>query len=409
MQLKNTQTKYGAIAKLFHWAMAFIILGMLALGLYMSDLDFSPFKLQLYGIHKSFGSLVFLLAVLRVLWRFSNKKPQALPTHKKWEITLAHITHILLYVFIFVMPLSGWLMTSAAAFPHPFFGLFNVPPLMGKDEAVFKLMRNVHEFSSYGLMGIIGLHVAGALKHLMIDKDTTIKRMWPDRPIVLFVGLLVIFGALIALNSYKNGAVQDDTAPTIQQDVVVAPLPLAQVVEEDNQQAEIVPSWVIIPDQSYINFDATVEGTAFEGTFERFGGIIAFDPENLAASHVEISVEIASVKSGSSERDEYIVAPAWFDAESFPESVFTATKFEKNEGNQYVAHGELRIKDVSLPVDLPFMLVIEPDDQGNNVANMTGSVTIRRLEYSLGTGQWADTETVGNEVTISVSVKAQEE
>jgi cytochrome b561/polyisoprenoid-binding protein YceI len=407
LQLKNTHINYGATAKFFHWAVALLVIGLLALGTYMTWIEFSPFKLELYGIHKSFGTLVFILALLRVVWRWVNPKPEALQTHKKWEKKLAHYTHILLYVFLFAMPLSGWLMTSAAAFPHHFFGFFNVPALTGKDESLFKLMRNVHELSSYGLAAIIALHFAGAMKHHIMDRDLTLKRMMPQRPMLLLAVLLFVCTGLVVANNYnaaQNATADNANAVVVRED---APVQSNEVAVQENA-AGAVPAWEIIKEDSNVSFTATVQGTAFDGGFERFDGEIQFDPENLAASRADIKIDLASVKSGSSERDEYMVAPAWFNTESFPESQFLATEFQKIDENQYVAVGDLRIKDTSMPVSLPFTLTIETDEAGNNIANMQGELTIERLDYGLGEGQWGDLSTVANEVLIRVSVKARQ-
>jgi cytochrome b561 len=157
------------------------MLGMLLLGLYMGSIDPSPFKFSLYTWHKSFGTLVLMLALLRLSWRFINIAPAHLPNHQQWEVTLAKIAHVLLYILMIAMPLSGWIMSSAGEFHYAFFGLFEMPMIVPKNENLMNIAREAHEIQAYVLMGIIGLHAAGAFKHHFIDKDETLKRMTSDR------------------------------------------------------------------------------------------------------------------------------------------------------------------------------------------------------------------------------------
>ena len=134
-------SKFHFISKSFHWLMAGMILGLLFVGFYMVGLAFSPFKLQVYGLHKSFGILVLVLGILRLGWRFIASSPKPLVTHKRWEKFLSHIIHVVLYGVIFAMPVSGWLMSSAGDFPVGLFGLFEMPDLIAKDQDVLSLIH----------------------------------------------------------------------------------------------------------------------------------------------------------------------------------------------------------------------------------------------------------------------------
>ncbi|MBU0859630.1 MAG: cytochrome b, partial [Alphaproteobacteria bacterium] len=200
MGLKNTTLTYGTVARYIHWATAFIVLFLLALGLYMEDLDFSPQKLALYGLHKSFGFTVLGLVIVRILWRAANPAPHHLATHQRWEVLLARFMHVCLYLALIGMPLSGWVMSSAADFPHTFFNLFSMPDLIpGKNDALYKLSRLAHGWCAYALIAAIGLHMAGALKHHVIDRDSTLRRMLPDNTAKSFAALLFIMVGLTGL------------------------------------------------------------------------------------------------------------------------------------------------------------------------------------------------------------------
>ena len=141
MSLKNTAGSYGIIAKGFHWLSALIVLGLLPLGFYMVALEFSAFKLSLYWWHKSFGTLLLFLVMLRMLWRFTNVSPPAHPDHHRWEQRLAGFIHVVLYISMVGMTISGWVMSSAGDFTHSFFGLFDMPRIVAKDEQFFRLSR----------------------------------------------------------------------------------------------------------------------------------------------------------------------------------------------------------------------------------------------------------------------------
>lgn len=175
MQLKNSQTKFGLIAILFHWVMAIFIIALLILGLYMVALPISFEKLKLYGWHKEYGMLVLLLVVLRSIWRVANMIPElALPWY---EVFAARAVHYAFYVFMFAMPITGWLITSAAGLPVSFFGWFVFPNLITPNPDSLKLFELIHEWLGYALIVTILLHTSAALKHHFINKDDILKRM----------------------------------------------------------------------------------------------------------------------------------------------------------------------------------------------------------------------------------------
>ncbi len=176
---KNTPARWGAVAKGFHWLTALLVVGLLCVGLYMTGLDFSPDKLKLYGLHKAFGITVLALVVLRIGWRVFTPRPGEIETHKGWEVRLAAVIHFFFYAALIAMPMTGWIMSSAASYPVSVFGLFTLPNIVGPDENAVDLMKDVHEFLAYILIAAIILHVAGALKHHVIDRDETLRRMIP--------------------------------------------------------------------------------------------------------------------------------------------------------------------------------------------------------------------------------------
>lgn len=179
MLFRNRENHYGLIAITFHWLIALLIIGMLAIGLYMTDLPISTEKLKLYGWHKEFGILVLILVTLRLGWLFGNTTPGFPDSIPRFQQFLARLVHWAFYGFMFAMPITGWLMTSAAGLPPSFFGLFTLPPLVAPDPYLRELFDNIHQWLAYGLIVTICGHVGAALKHHFIDKDDIFRRMLP--------------------------------------------------------------------------------------------------------------------------------------------------------------------------------------------------------------------------------------
>ena len=170
-------TSYTPIAKGLHWLMAVMILGLLALGLYMHELPLSPQKLQLYSWHKWLGVSVFLLVWLRLAWRVTHRPP-ALPETLSPRMRLAaHAGHGLLYALMIAIPLSGWLMSSAKGVQTVWFGVLPIPDLLARDRELGDLLQQVHKLLNLLLMLTLAGHVAAALWHHFVLKDNTLKRM----------------------------------------------------------------------------------------------------------------------------------------------------------------------------------------------------------------------------------------
>lgn len=174
-------TAYTRTAIALHWAVALIIFFAWPMGVYMGDLPLSPQKLQYYSWHKWAGVTVFMLAVVRLAWR-AGHPPPSLPTAMPgWQKKAATALHHLLYLLILVIPLSGWLMSSALGFQTVWFGVLPLPDLLAKDKAVGDALKEVHEALNMVLLAMVLTHVAAAVKHHLIDRDDVLTRMLPFR------------------------------------------------------------------------------------------------------------------------------------------------------------------------------------------------------------------------------------
>lgn len=182
--MSSAANRYHPVAMALHWLIAISIIFMIVLGLTMEDITPISTRFVWFQIHKSLGLTILLLSVARLAWRLSHAAP-ALPSHmSRFEKLAATGAHWALYALMFAIPLSGWLLVSAAAkYPTVFFGLFTVPhlPLPDMDP---KLIRGAagetHEILAiYVAIPLIALHVLAALKHQFIDKDNLFVRMLP--------------------------------------------------------------------------------------------------------------------------------------------------------------------------------------------------------------------------------------
>ena len=173
--------RYSRLNIFFHWLIAVLIVAAFALGSFMVDLKISPAKLQYYAWHKWLGVSIFGLVTLRLLTRLLSGAPAFPASMPKWEAKLAKLTHALLYLLMFAVPVSGYFYTSAAGFPVVYFGLLELPTLIGPDPALKPLLKELHESLTSVLLIVVGMHVAGALKHLFIDQDGVFQRMLPGK------------------------------------------------------------------------------------------------------------------------------------------------------------------------------------------------------------------------------------
>jgi cytochrome b561 len=170
---------YSPLAIALHWLTAALIVGAAGLGLYMVDLDFSPAKLKTYSWHKWVGVTIFLLTALRLAWRLVRPAPSPVPGSAHWQRRVAAAMHAALYVLLFAIPLSGWLMSSALGVQVVYLGLVPLPDLVSKSEALGEQFKLLHWTLNCLLLVSVAVHVLAALKHHFVDRDAVLARMLP--------------------------------------------------------------------------------------------------------------------------------------------------------------------------------------------------------------------------------------
>jgi cytochrome b561 len=368
MQWTNSVERYGAVARFFHWTIGILILGMLVMGTIMGDIPNGPDKFWVYSIHKATGITILALVVLRLIWKLINwNLPRDLnhPAHEHWLSTFVHWGF---YALMIGMPLSGWALTSAANSTINWYGFFSVPKITVPDQNFRDAMEYAHETIATLLWVFIGLHVAGVIKHLVIDKDSTLRRMVPFMKPAIVLFLMAATPAMA-------------------------------------QQTSQFPNWTIDRAKSTLTIQATQEGSAFDGRFTGFDGLVVLDPAKPETGNAKIIIDLGSFDSKNGERDGSVKGPDWFDIATMPTAAYTISKFEKSgkDGNGYLATGILRLRGIEKPLDLPFTMTITEKD-GVKTAHCVGSTTLKRLDFGVGGGQWADPSMVGDAVVVSIDL-----
>ena len=162
------------------------------------------------------------------------------------------------------------------------------------------------------------------------------------------------------------------------------------------------PMWVVDQRASKLGFNSSMAGEAFAGQFNRWQAAIRFDPKNLAGSSVQVRIDLASARTGSSDRDEALPGEDWFNVAKFGVATFTARTFRDLGGGRYQAAGTLSLRGVTRPLALAFQLRI----QGNQ-ARMVGNTVIDRHAFGVGQGQFAGADSIPFAVRVNVSLNAK--
>ena len=175
--MRNTKEKYAAEIRVLHWLMAIAIVGMLALGLIASGIPRNEPARHLYlGLHKSFGITLFALAALRVLSRLVSGAPFLPEAISSTQRRLAQAAHFVLYALMFVMPLSGYVMSISMGQPVRWFGLA-VPRLLAEDRVRGVMAGNVHAVAACLLVALLALHVGAVAWHYLFDRVNLLRRV----------------------------------------------------------------------------------------------------------------------------------------------------------------------------------------------------------------------------------------
>ncbi len=412
MPRSNTFRTYGSVTKTFHWLTALLILAVIPLGLLANDLahqirspgftglqDDIARATLLFSMHKTVGVAIFLTSLVRILWALTQPKPGLLNAENRVEAMAAETVHWLLYGSLVMVPLSGWIHHAATPGFAPIWWPFGQTlPLVPQTERVSTIFAGMHHVLVLVLFAALFLHVAGALKHHVVDRDQTLRRMlpgsgaMPEPParthnMIPALIALAIWGATLAAGSALGAFGHSHHAVALTKPLPVT-RPPAQEVEPGN--------WLV--QDGTLELSIQQMGSEVAGRFEKWSATITFDERQTPGpvGSVDVLVDIGSLQLGSV--TDQAMGPDFFDRERFPTARFAARIERTNSG--YEAIGTLTIRDKSLPVTLPFDLDID-----GNQARMHGSLTLERLEFDIGRSV-TDPASLGRAVDIQVSLTA---
>lgn len=393
MALQNTATRYGGVAKTFHWLVALLILTLLPLGWYAEELPYDTSaelarKAWFFSLHKTLGVAVFFVALLRILWALSQPRPAPLHPDRRVELFLAELVHWSLYLALVIVPLSGWIGHAAASGFAPIWWPFGQNlPLVPKSPQVEHFFGAVHYVAGRVLIASLLLHIAGALKHHLIDRDATLRRMLPGRAATPaaqprrghwppLIGAVTLWALTIALGGALSGG-----GEAAQPQQVASP-----ALEQPSSDWQVRDGEIAI--------SVTQFGSEVTGSFADWTAAITFDPEasGPVLGHVTTRINIASLTLGSVTQQ--AMGPDFFAAETFPTAEFDADIVPAPD-NRYAAEGTLRIKGNDVPVTLPFSLRIE-----DGLARMEGQLQLDRRDFGIG-------DNLGDEQNLAFAVEVR--
>lgn len=402
MSLTNTADRFGSVSKTFHWLTALLILTLMPLGIVANNMAYELRSATgpsdellaqtawLFSLHKTLGVTVFFVALARIAWALRQPKPGLLHPDRKVESLAAETVHWLLYGSLVLVPLSGWIHHAAASGFAPIWWPFGQGlPLVPKSEGVAATFGGVHWVLTKVLAVSLLLHVAGALKHHVVDKDATLRRMWFGNAAVpqtsgghkhaLPITAALAFWALALSGGTAIG--------------VYAPHGERWNAEE---LADVQSDWQV--QEGTLAIEVTQLGSEVTGTFADWTAAISFDEtvDNGVAGTVDVTIAIGSLTLGSV--TDQAMGPDYFNVADFPTAQFVADIIPVVDG--YEAQGTLTIKGQSAPVTLPFGLSVN-----DNTAEMRGSLTLDRLDYGVGTNM-ADEASLKFAVGVNVALTA---
>ncbi|PVX52441.1 polyisoprenoid-binding protein YceI [Balneicella halophila] len=172
--------------------------------------------------------------------------------------------------------------------------------------------------------------------------------------------------------------------------------------------AQDAPKWEVDKMHTSVDFSINHFFSSVTGNFKEFDGAIYFDPNNLEGSKAEFSIAVNSVDTDNEKRDNHLASADFFNAEKYPKMTFVSTKFEKKGTNDYLVHGKLTIKDVTKNIALPMKVLgtmTNPMMEGHTLMGLSFDTTLDRTDYGVGTGSWAATAVVGDEVKVHIPME----
>lgn len=410
MTLAPSPARYSTGAIILHWLLALLLAGEIALGFSV------PHGVEGFGLmqlHKSIGITILLLTLVRIGWRLTHARPAPLEAGLGGK--LASAVHFAFYALMLAVPLTGWVIVSTAPINVPTLLFGTVPwPHLPLPDMLSEPAEEVHELLAFAGLALFVLHVAGALRHHFITRDGLLARMAPHGSAGFALALML---AVIALglgvrftlggeDDHEHEREESTAAAPIAGETAPAPLPsdtatpTAEETEAALEDAAATdapqgppPAWNIRPGGA-LRFAIDNDGTALNGSFARWSGQIAMDPEHPETAAITIRIELASASLGDATQDEMLSGSAFFGSAANPTATWRATSVRRISGNRYEADGQLNLKGVTRAQRISFTLA------GTGARrSVSGNASVDRNAFGVGTGPEAE----GLAGTVNVS------
>lgn len=394
MPLHNTPQSFGTVTRSLHWLTALLILTAIPLGLIANDMAYDTSaalaqKAQLFSYHKTIGIAAFATALARILWALTQSHPAPLHPERRAETTLAGAIHWTLYISMLAVPLSGWIHHAATAGFAPILWPFGQDlPLIAKSESLAGLAASLHWVFTKLLVASILLHIAGALKHHIIDKDATLRRMIAGTP------------APASPSAGKSHALPFAAALMVYALGVGVAFNLAQAdaaTVETRQTTATTGNWQV--QSGALGLTVRQLGSDVTGQFATWQAAITFDETapDTAKGSVTVTIDTTSLTLGSV--SDQAKGPDFLNTSAHSTATFAANI--TGTGPDYTATGTLTLAGIEMPLSLPFALQINGD-----TATMQGKTTVDRRDFAIGP-TYPDEATVGFAVDITIDLTAQ--
>lgn len=393
-----SSSRYTSVAIALHWAMAALLLFMIWLGWNMEDNE------ARYQLHKSIGITILFLALARLAWRFANPPPPLPEGMPGLEKKASHAVHVIFYALMIGIPLGGWFMVSVSPFQVStvLYGVLSWPHIPFTEglisEDLYEIVEFFHSKGAWVIIGLLALHVAGAVKHEIGKEEGVLKRMLPglfgksEPPALPARGALFAFGgslalfAAIAATAVLGAGASGNGKPA---GAEAAPV------------AAIEANWAVDYGASEITFSGLHDGNEFKGTFESWTAYVAFDPDALATSKVRVVIDMRSASTGKKLYDDSLKGKEWFALADHPEATVDLSGF-KQVADGYEATATLTLKGKPVSVPLQFSLDIDGKE-----ARLQGKAEFSRKALDLGQSSDAGGKWIADTVTVTIAGRAE--
>ncbi|MEO0983851.1 MAG: cytochrome b/b6 domain-containing protein [Pseudomonadota bacterium] len=397
--------RYTTIAIVLHWVIAFSILALIGVGLYMHNLsNEAPQKFALYQMHKSFGITVMILTIARIAWRLMNPPPPLPEGMKSWERATSHTVHVAFYALMILMPLTGWMMVSASptGVPTFWFGLFEWPHLpvlstlaVETKREVAGALLEVHELLAFGTLGLLFLHVAGALKHDFVDKEgAVLRRMIPG-----------LFGQATPPSEGRGAARAFGGALAVFAAIALIPVVTSlgggqPAAADDAGPSGVEANWTLDYEASSIAVSGVLQGYPVPATFPNWTADIDFDETDLAGSTAYVRLDATTATANDAYLDTTLAEADWLGTADHPAIEVRVTNM-REVGEAYEADIAFTLKDQTFERVMAFVLSIDGD-----TATMQSTVTVDRFEIGIGANADPDKSWVDAPLEVIIDVVA---